>query len=500
MDKPAIPWREIFAILLRRRSLILTVFVIGVTGVAALTWLRGPSYVAAAKIMVTSERAQMTVSPDADAKPVIDRVTEQDLNSEVALLQSTSLVREVLEHYRGQLEAPDSGVGHYLSAALRFPLELPGILYRHTHGVPPLTPFESWVQSTASRVRVDTISKSNLIEVSFQSSTAKWASQFVNDLVNRHVERHAQFNKQSDARRFYEGQQRLLNTKMQDAEKELGDFYTREGFDSAPEQQAALRARLAQMETTRSTSATALAEAKARMDFLSNAIRQYPKSIPADSKLAGNEGIQLIKARILALELDRSQALSAYAPTSVKIKQFDRQLEEAKRLLEKEKANASVSPGAANPTYQSLEMDLAQTGAQKASMEARLTDLSSQIDAVRRKLEHLESIGSEQERLEQRVASAKTSYLTYLKKEEEARFADALDDSKIVNVVVVEPASEPVAPRPARAMTTLALGALLSLMAGVALAFLRDWLDPTVKSAVEAAALAELPVLADIPS
>jgi capsular polysaccharide biosynthesis protein len=43
------------------------------------------------------------------------------------------------------------------------------------------------------------------------------------------------------------------------------------------------------------------------------------------------------------------------------------------------------------------------------------------------------------------------------------------------------------------------LGAVVSLAAGLGLAFVRDRFDPSVKSAAEAQRLAGLPVLSEIP-
>jgi uncharacterized protein involved in exopolysaccharide biosynthesis len=501
MDAPILPWREIAAVIFRRRAVILAVFGAGLTLTTALAWLRAPVYQATAKVMVTSERARITVSPDAGAKPLVDRVTEQDLNSEVALLQSIGLVREVLEPHRQAVEGrANTGLASRFADVLRLPLQVPQMLYAALHDVAPPSRFETWVAITARHVSVTPVSRSNLIEVAFVDDDAVWAADLVNALVTHHVERHVRLNKTGDTRRFFESQRELLSRRLDDAEQALSGFYEREGFDSVPEQQIALRNRLVELDGALGNASTALAEATARAAFLDKAIQLYPKSLPADARIAGNDGLQLIKSRILQLELQRSELLAAFAPTSLKVQQIERQLAEARRLLADETRTAGRGTGVANPTYQSLEMDLAQTRAQGAALEARIDAVSGQLAEVRKRLEHLDAVASEQQRLENNVAAAKEAFVTYLKKEEEARFADALDESRFVNVSIVESATVPSAPLPSQTAVRFAAGVCLSLIAAVALAVVRDRLDPTVKSAAEAAALTDLPVLADIPS
>src|SRR5262249_34522347 len=147
-------------------------------------------------------------------------------------------------------------------------------------------------------------------------------------------------------------------------------------------------------------------------------------------------------------------------------------------------------------TQQFLQLNLAQTQAQMAAVKARVEDLRAQIGTQRSTLEHLDAVASEQERLQQDVGGAREALQTYRKKEEEARFSNALDESRIVNVAVVEPARVPTAPEPSKSLMILTLGTLMSVLAALGLGFIRDRLDPTVKTSEEARAITGLPALA----
>jgi uncharacterized protein involved in exopolysaccharide biosynthesis len=180
------------------------------------------------------------------------------------------------------------------------------------------------------------------------------------------------------------------------------------------------------------------------------------------------------------------------------VKDLDRQIIEAKRFLEAEKDVIAESASAINPAYQGLEADLAQTRAQMAAVQARVETVRAQLAEYRAKIAHLDEIASEQERLEQEVTTAKEAYLTYTKKEEAARFSNALDQSSIVNITVAEPAEVPSSPEKSPIRKTLMTGAIVSLLAGIGLAFVRDRLDPAVKTASEAHGVSGLPVIAEV--
>jgi len=135
-----------------------------------------------------------------------------------------------------------------------------------------------------------------------------------------------------------------------------------------------------------------------------------------------------------------------------------------------------------------------------AAVRARVDSLRGQVADFRAKVSHLDDIAAEQEHLEQQLNAAKEAYATYSKKEEEARFSSALDDSAIVNITIAERAETPISPEKTKSMMIFAMGSVMSLVAGIGLAFLRDRLDPTVKSAAEARGVTGLPILAEVSS
>lgn len=501
-----VPLQEYLGILLRRRRLILAVLAAGLASSLALAWTQAPVYSAAAKLRVSSERARIRVAPDGSANSAYDPVNDATMSAEVALLQSVSLVREVLDaaHDRPQAAPAEPGLVHRLGAGamswLSWPLRSVKGFYRRMHGIPQLSSFEQQVAQTAARVQVGVIDKSNLIHVSYTAADPRWAAAFVNALVARHLERHVQLNQQSEALRFFEEQRERLRETQRVAHQALTELAEREKVDALSYQQAQLRKLRTEVERDRADADVQLAEATARAEFLGKAVGASQSRDAKQPGATASSGAPLVRNRIVELELQRSQLLSQFTTDSIKVRDVDRQLAEAHRLLAAEREQPSGAFAAAGAGGDTLELDLTRTRAQVAAVRARIAALEERTATYRAADEHLEQIAGEYTRLEQDASRADAEYLNYVKASDEAKLAHVLDELGIVNVTVVEPAEVPVAPLSSSQWKVVILGVVLSLAAGLGLAFVRDALDPSLKSAAQAERLTGLPVVVEIAS
>jgi capsular polysaccharide biosynthesis protein len=85
-----------------------------------------------------------------------------------------------------------------------------------------------------------------------------------------------------------------------------------------------------------------------------------------------------------------------------------------------------------------------------------------------------------------------------VKKREQARMGDALDEGGIVNVAIAEKPVAPALPRWPPAIVVLA-GFAGAVASGTGAAFTADYLDPALRTPEEVTACLELPVLASLP-
>ena len=126
---------------------------------------------------------------------------------------------------------------------------------------------------------------------------------------------------------------------------------------------------------------------------------------------------------------------------------------------------------------------MAKARAEAASYRAAQTAQAAQVAALRDQLKPMTIDGVNIQRLEREVDSDKEAYMSYVRKGEEARAAEALNQSRILNVSVVQDPTTPIEPVSPRIGLNLIAGLLLGLMLAVAAAHWSEEYDPKVCSA-----------------
>jgi uncharacterized protein involved in exopolysaccharide biosynthesis len=488
-----LPWREVVTSSFRHRRMIVVITVVGALVAGISRFIAPPLYEARATLMLAQNRVEEQVSSEEGAIRQTGRIDETLVNTEVMWLRSKAVLSELLQPWRTELEIDRArGPSGMLVGIIGFPLRIPGMVYRSLHGTRAPTAFDAWVDSVRDRLVVSSFPKTNVIELSLKDPRKEFATAALEALIAYRMARQASFSQQDEAMEFYDAQSRLLGERVRQAEDALQAFYQREGIVGGPKERDAMRDRLADIRTSLAKAGTELAEARVRVDFLRKALRELPRVTAA-----GESGAS-VQNQILALMLERSKLLSSYAPTSVKIVDLDRQIAEAKRLLSEERKLINDASAAPNPTYTDVQTELIQTQANLVALEARQVALTGEERGYLEQLQNLVKGTSTLERLETDLERAKEGLRTYIRKREDARFSNALDTSQILNIAVTEPPAVHATPAPARAGTYALLGALVGLVVGVALAYARDLIDPTVKSAAEVNRLTGLPIIGEV--
>jgi len=151
-----------------------------------------------------------------------------------------------------------------------------------------------------------------------------------------------------------------------------------------------------------------------------------------------------------------------------------------------------------NEHYEWAKSELQQAQVQLKALQAREAATSTQETAYRAMTQQLGEDAVTQDDLLSTEKAAQDNYLLYVKKQDEARMDDALDQGGIVNVAIAE---HPVAPAlPVwSAWTVLAIGLAAAGAAGTGAAFAADYLDPAFRTPEDVLAYLNSPVLASLP-
>lgn len=491
----ALPWQDIVAAVYYHRRAVLKIFVIGTALSVLWALIQPPVYRAKAVLMVKDQRPQLSLSPDGRAQRAIDPASEEEITSLTMLAYQPGLLEKVIENLSagsggsGEAEVPEvkwvNWIQDTISSWKWWLLGIPDDLYRRLHDLPPPTDLENQIMQFQARVQVTPVPDSNLIEVSFASESPRWAARVTNTVTTAIIEAYTKLYESQDAYRFFQNQRNLLSETLSKAEADMVAFRERVGADLLSLDMGDLQSRVAALDLEVIEAEGRRAELDAQLNASEEAIVADAQSSDAESGTVGNPVIGDLKQRLIGLEMQRSELLSRYTPTSAAVKDIDRQIAEVRRLL-------------ANERSTSVDMRRRAARAKMEANEARIAALKAQVAKYRETIERLEKVLPEWNRLQNNAQTQKESYLAYLRKEEEARMSSALDESQMVNITIADRAQIPGEPEGAALKRTSAFGAVLSLLIGVGLAFFRDWMDPSVKSAGQIERMVGLPVLGEL--
>ena len=510
MDNPGTNWRRVYTlrdfsgVLFRQAptAIACMLLVVGLTVVAIL--FMPDRYQSEMRILVKHDRADTLVS----ASPGSDRVlppdiTEQELNSEIELLQGPDLLAQVAEATKLQDRLDDTSrnlVSRWIDTAVR--------RVRSAPAGPAATPSEEkrarTVQHLRDNLRVEPVRRTWMISVSYTSPDPKLSKQVLETLSKLYLEKHLAVRRAPGTRQFFVEQATQAAKELEVIQGQLREFGVRNGTVSAATEKDSVLANVAEFESQVRQANAAVAEASARLTSLQLERARTPAR-HVSSITTGDAGglTQEMQSKILAMELKRTELLQKYTPQYRQVVELDEQIRQTRAALDNARTSQlRQETTAVNPTMEWLENEISRVRTEHSAMSARSKALQAALSRYRAEAQLLGAADLEQSGLLRAMKAAEDRYSLYQRKEEEARISDALDRTQISNVAVVQAATAPFEPMPRRSLMWLGLAMVVALVFGVGVAFVKDLLVASVRVRTPdelQSALADVPVLAWVP-
>ncbi len=487
----------------RRRTTVSRVAVAVFGTVFVLTMLWPPLYQSSSKIMIQINRANLLVSPGLEtgaanpANVIAAPVDEQDLNSEIELLTSRQLVEHALE---GLTDSKHQSFMGRMVSMVKSVIDLPGSVYGVLHSSPEMTPRQQWASELAARLSSSVIKRSNVIEVDFRAHDPQWAETFLRRLLDQYMEFHARISQDPQTERFFQQQSEILQERLRRSEEKLKALELQTGITSLAEQKQALVTQLSSFEAEYRRNKALLAATQQQVVSLGVELGKSPEKSTRESKVVQNNALQQLKPQVMAMEAERAELLSRYTPTSARIREIDAKLDAARKILHREnQSEVQETNIGVNPIWEQLSGKLAEARVAVASIGSNQEALQQQIEEYREQLKALATDGIEVERLQRQVETDKEAYLSYTRKGEEARAAQALNQSKILNVTIVEAPTQPLHPVSPRLEVNLAAGLVFAIALALGIAWWEERRDPRIYSEATIAEVTGLKTIAALP-
>jgi uncharacterized protein involved in exopolysaccharide biosynthesis len=484
---PLIQMRDLLAVGLRHRRLVAFSFLGLMAGVVLALFLLPPRYKATTKILVKRERADMVVTADpsnVQQQPPV-AVSETDLNSEIELMKSQDLLEKVvtacgleklsnrsswfswLHSSKGKEDSQES-----LSAAVR---------------------------DLTKSVDLGVLPKTSLISVSYEDTDAQRSAHVLDTFVNTYMEKHLAVHRPAGTLAFFREQTKQYEEGLKAAESRLSEFSQTEGTVSPAQQKMSTLQKLSEFQGELKESQAAIAETEQRIHTLENQASTVPSRLTTQVRTSDNpQLIEQLKTTLLNLQLKRTELVQKFDPSYRLVQEVDTQISQTKAAIEAAASSKLLDETTdSNPTYEWVDSELAKAHSQLAAEQARAAALSRSVQAYEGQASDLDKKEIIQGSLLRDKSTEESNYLLYKRKQEEARISDALDESRIINVVVVEPVTVPVVPSRSRPLVLL-LGFLAAIVVSLGVAVVAEYLDPSLRTSEDIKEFLDLPVLASV--
>jgi uncharacterized protein involved in exopolysaccharide biosynthesis len=472
--------REVAMVLFRQRRIF--VGVAGLVFILAVVYaFAGATYRAQVRVLVRRGRADPPAAAQENAPADFSRVevTEEELNSEVELLKDDDVLLRVVN-------ANDLAAHDWLK-------------WFRPHEEQAARA-ERAAKKLARRLDVEPLKKTNLIAVSYDAPDPQLAAHVLQSLASIYLEKHMEVHRPGGQLHFFDRQTGESRRQLEEANKKLVDFTKRRGVVMAAQQRDLMLQRVDELETSYQATQIEVSETEHRVQELNVQLAKLPERTTTQVRTADNpELLRALKASLLDLELKRTQLLTKFEPNHRLVQEIERQILQAKGAVTAEGLTPLHDETTdQNPNYEWARAELQKAEVELKGLEAREVTTDSHLAGYRSLARQLSEDAIVQNDLSKSENAAQDNYLLYVKKREEARMGDALDEGGIVNVAIAEQPIVPALPVwPAGVV--LLVGFAGALTSGTGAAFAADYLDPALRTPEDALACLEIPVLASLP-
>ena len=443
--------QQFLQILRAQYPLMLLTLLVTVGAAAAVTYFMPKQYTASAVLVVDYKEPAV----DAGAMPI--SFSPGYMATQLDILRSRKVALKVIDN----LKLADS----------------PAVRDQFLEATEGKGTIRDWLaDALISKLNVEPSRESRLIIINYEAADPRFAAVLANAFAQAYIDTTLELSVEPARKsaEWFEKQQADLRARVEQAQRRLSAYQQNKNITATDERLDVETERFAALTSQMVGAQAQTYDAESRQRQMEEMLVKG-LSMETLPEVLANGFIQSLKAELLRLEAklaDLSEKLGANHP------QYQRAVAEVKNLREKlDKEMISVTSGIRN------NAKLAQS---------REAALKASLDAQKAKVMKLKQSRDEIPTLMREVESAQRAYDIALERYNQSAMQSRINQT---NVVLLNPAVDPVKPSSPKVLRNMALSVFLGVMLSLGLTLLRELLDRRVRSEQDLSEALGLPVL-----
>jgi uncharacterized protein involved in exopolysaccharide biosynthesis len=454
-------------------SIVITVFAMAVL----YTLLIPRQYKSDMEILVQNKRGDEQITPNRLTGTVtVNEVTEEQMNSEIELLLSRSLANVVVD--------PEWN-NRNLSAMS--PQQLEG--------------HEKAVDKYYKHLSVQLVRRSNVIHATYTASDPKVASDTLSRLLSAFLAKQREIAQPPGTAQFFADQAAHYKRDLDQAQQELAQYQQQNQIVSLNDTEQAIDREIDEAETDLRSTDAQIAELSRRIGSQTAQLNGIPnRQVTQERTLPNDYSVERLNTMLAELQNRRTELMTKFTPEDRLVQEVDHQIADTKKALtDAQHLKSQERATDVNPVWQSVTGTIVQDQTARQALKAKHDALTQQIAELRKNLGNTESSTVPYSTLRQRVVDLENNYQLYAQKRDEAQIADAMNQSRLLNVAVTQNPTFNIMPSRPKPLVDIALGGFTALFLACFMVFFAEMGRGTIATSAEVERVTQFPVLATVP-
>lgn len=405
------------------------------------------TYQSEAKLALQIGRESVNIDPTAQTGQQMISLQQVGREGEVVtaidLLKSRGVIAQVVDRLgadyvlRGGPEG--SGESNFISESLDATV---GAAANYAIGaiksIDPISDREEAIIKIEENLVADAERDSTLIVVTYGTKSPVGAQTVLDTLIEIYQQEHMRIHRNDESRNFFQEQEKQFRNQLDAAMAAVRDAKDEIGVASIEARRQNLEDQLQATTMASYEAETSQTATLAEVEDLRRQLSDLPERMVSSKTSSPNEGADLMREQLYALQVRRADLKARYSPTHPLVEAISRQVEEAEKVVDGQMSVREATVDDVNPIHRERLLSLKQKQSVLASLEGRLLALREQEKAIRQDLEKLNSDAVRIARLEREETLASRKFYRYSDSLEQARIDEELENQNISSISLAQ--------------------------------------------------------------